>query len=1324
MNPHTLRKLFTSKAAIILASLVVAYLLLAYFAVNPLAKRLVPWIAESQLASTATVAEVRFDPLRLTTTIRDFKLTQKNGAPLASVAKLVVDFEVSGLLDWAWKFKDISMTQPQAHIAIDAQGKLNWSDLIAKLNEDPTPPSDSIARVVIEHIALIKGHLSYSDANRPQLFKAELTPLDLALDGFSTLPKDRGNYLIAAHFPEQGGSLKWKGSVGVNPLVSKGEMAIEQIQLAKLMRIVKGNTLPFQASGGDIQASFAYDFALVQDKPKLQLKQLALGVNNVAGELAGSGALTLNNAALTAAQLDLTVEKQTKLQLDTVAFKLEDLKLQQGSEQLQQGTETSLRLQQSSATLPTLAMTLDDSSQLQFDDLNITFNSLGINKGQQALLTLPQLDVQQVAYNLAEQRASIAHILLPSGIVNVSRDAKGAINWAQAFASPKSKASNDSKAFSASNQSQPTEPTPEPSLARTDAAPASAEPTATASTAPNSAHPFQLSIGDIQLQHWRVHYQDQTFVQPLQLKVANINVGFALEMPDGNVHVKQLSSTATGISAHSGNGTQPVATLRSITLKQGSLQLDKRSIDAESLILAGLNTALIQDSQALNWQTILQPVASAPQPSKRKAPANQQENDWAVGLKKLALTDSRLQIEDRRLAAPLRLTIEQAKLELQNPSLNLARAVPLNAVFNIKQGGQLNLQGKLTPSPLKADLSVKLAGLSLKPFAPYINQVALLTLNDGKTDVAGQLSLQQGQALALAFKGGFSVNQLSILEEASSTPFLGWERVSSNSLQVSLAPNRVHMAELQMVKPVGKLIIHEDKSMNITRILRNQANAQAPLAAAPQTATSPDPAKPDAAKPAPTPAGTSTQLQNANISQPAVVATQPTAPAQVAAAKPAAFPVSIDSVRIDQAQLEFADLSLTPQFGTYINSLSGVINGVSTDVNAVAQLELDGKVDDYGSAKIRGSLQPFNATAFTDVSLSFKNLEMNRLTPYSGKFAGRRIDAGKLSVDLEYKIKQRQLAGQNKFIINKLKLGDKIDSADAADLPLDLAIAILEDSDGLIDLDLPIAGSLDDPQFSYGSIVWKAIRNVLTKIVTSPFRALGKLFGSDAEKLEAIVFEPGSAGLMPPEQEKLNIISQALSKRQTLNLGIVPAYDSAADTRALQETAIRRQVANEMGIKLEAGQQPGPIDLQNKQAQSAIDDLYNTLTKKSLLKKLADKLEKPKAGHYEEALEKLTTSIVISEPDLQALAKARAEAIQQALVAAGIAARRVHIDAAVKSGVVDNSIPTKLTLDVKGDAGKTPASTNPESTNPDASKPAAKEPAAATPKQSTPAKPS
>lgn len=1078
----------------IIAGLSVLYLAFSYFAINPLAKRIVPWLAENKLASHASVGKVTFDPLRLKTIIENFNMSERSGAPLVGFEKLVVDFEVSGLFDWAWKFKEISITAPRASIAISTKGKLNWTDLIAKLNEEKTPPSNTIPRVVIGIFSVKQANIQYEDANRPTPFKADLTPLTFQLDNFSTLPKDRGDYLVAAKLSEQGGSLKWKGDLGVNPIASKGHIAFNNVQLVKLMQVVKNINLPFKPAGGDIQASFSYDFSLPKDQPKISLNNIAVTLDNLAGKVMSTGSLSLKQAA---------------------------------------------------ATIPQLDFSMQDNPQLKFQNLNLKL---------------------------------------------------------------------------------------------------------TDST-----------------------YEDQGFVHPLKVNVADFNLGFTFAMLQDNMEISKLQSSLAGLTVKSALYNAPVATLDKINLSEGEISLANQKVSVQSIILSGLNTQIIKEAnKPINWQSILKAVPSTPNKVSEVSNQGSKKSDWALSLKKLALDNANLHVEDRSLNTSVILDIEKVALEMQDTSLDLSHPMPVKVAFQVKQGGQFAAQGKLTPSPLKADLNVKLTQLMLKPFGPYISQFAFLKLNSGTAGGSGKLLVKDGKDLAVAFNGGFSVNKLSLLEEVSGAPFLGWQRISSDSLEVSLAPDRVHMAQLQVINPIGKFIIHEDRSMNITRILRNQpSSASTTLPAA--TASSKQSvitANTDIAKPT---------LQTTSEKTPEVL------PVSEISNTPSAkaFPVSIETVRIDNAELDFADLSLVPQFGTHINSLTGVINSVSTNAASIAQVELDGKVDDYGSASIRGLVQPFQATNFTDLKLSFKNLEMNRLTPYSGKFAGRRIDSGKLSVDLEYKIKQRQLAGENKFIINKLKLGEKVDSAEAANLPLDLAIAILEDSDGIIDLDLPISGSLDDPKFSYGSIVWKAIKNVLTKIVTSPFRALGKLFGADSEKLESISFEAGSPVLAPPEQEKLKIIADALSKRSGLALGIIPSYDVVLDSRALQEMLLRSKVALEMGIKLADGQQPGPIDLNNQKTQKAIDALYDTLTKKSFLKKLAAKLEKPKEGHYEEALEKLTVNIEVTEYDLQALAKLRGEIIQRTFVDTGIATDRVYIDTPVKVKADGKAINTKLTLDVK-----------------------------------------
>lgn len=1204
-----LRTLSQSLACKVFAGLLVFYFLFSWLAINPLAKWLLPWVAESQLASKASVEKVTFDPLRLTATIEKLALTEKSGAPLASFDKLVVDLETSGLFDWAWKLKQITLTAPRVDVHISKQGRLNWADLIAKLNEDPSPPSPDLPRVIIENISISQGNIDYQDAQHASPLQASLKPLDFELEGFSTLPKDRGDYLIAAKLPYQGATIKWKGNFGVNPLASQGSLAIEGLQIAKVMQWVNTANLPLQITAGTFASQFNYDFSLPNQQPKLLVSDAKLRVNDLAGALTQGDKLAFTQLEVKAKHLALDQQKQLLVTTQDIDVQLDQLKLHK--------PQAALAIAKSSLTLPKLVFAQDRQAQLTFDNLNLHIEQTQLQQAQKTLFALPELAIENVSLNLAERRANVAHILLNKGQLSATQTAAG-LDWQLAFAEPA---------------------TATPSPAETPAVPDE-------KVNEKASAPFQFAIDDIALAHWQLAYTDQQFAKPLQATVGDLNIQLGVDNTSG-LALKNVQLEATQLSLQSDK--KPAAQLAKFALSHAQLVLDQQKIDIAAIQLQGLKTTVIrQADQRLNWQAILSPVSgSHTATAKTSTQTATSAKPWSYAVKRLALQQAEIHIEDQTTPTPVVLDVVDASVETSDLSQNMARLLPVKAGFKVKQGGQFNLQGKLAAAPFKTELQCTLTNLALKPFAPYIQQAALLQLENGSASLQGKL--QQTSSGTTKFDGGFSVNQLSILEEASQQPFLRWEKLQGDGLALSLSPNKLQLSTLTLSKPQSKFIIYPDRSLNITKVIRTATPDQAAATTSTTTKAAPAPASQTTATA--TPASTSSD-----------------------------FPVAIDTVRINNAELEFADLSLPQPFGTHIHTLGGVINGISSNPSSTAQVELDGKVDDYGAARIRGSLQPFKTTEFTDIKLAFTNLEMNRLTPYSGKFAGRKIESGKLSVDLGYKIKQRVLAGENKFVINKLTLGERVDSKDAPNLPLDLAIAILEDSDGVIDLDLPVSGSLDDPKFSIGGIVWKAFTNVLTKIVTAPFSALGKLFGG-GEKLEAITFDAGSATLLPPELEKLHAVSTALSKRQQLKLGVLPGYDVTADTRAIQETTLRKQVAEEVGVKLEAGQAAGPIDLNNPKVQSAIKTLYDRLTNKGLLKRLASKLEKTPAGFYEQAQETLTTSIPVTEADLQALATTRAAAIQQAFVALGVNQERIAITnpATVKSE--RDHVPSKLTLE-------------------------------------------
>lgn len=731
------------------------------------------------------------------------------------------------------------------------------------------------------------------------------------------------------------------------------------------------------------------------------------------------------------------------------------------------------------------------------------------------------------------------------------------------------------------------------------------------------------------------------FVQPVALRVQEMSAQLALREASGAMALQGLQAQLQGLSLRVANAATPLASLASVRLENVAIDTAARKASAGSLLLSGLRTELVRqaDGQTLNWLQALQMQPAAAAPAARTAPAAARPAPaWQARLGRFLLDDAQLRLEDRSLRTAARADVRGARVELRDLSLDTARAVPVQARLPLAQGGTLEVTGKVAPQPLSADLQVRATGIDLRPAGPYLSQQALLSLDSGLVDVRGRLRLNQRQSLSGGFRGSAAVRQLAISEEGAGTPFLAWQNVNTDTLRLDLSPLRVQVQSLRLVRPVGKFIIHEDGTLNVTHLKR--------------------PA-PGAARSSPgtrgfTPASTASPA-SASASTPAR-APQTAAPS----AGPADLRLDIERVSVDNASLEFADLTLRPQFGTQMQALSGVITGLSNDPKTVAQVELDGRVEDYGSARVRGTVQPFKATEFTDLKLSFRNLDMKDLTPYSGKFAGRRIDEGRLSVDLEYKIKDRQLAGQNKFVIERIKLGERVDSPTAVNLPLDLAIAVLQDSEGVIDLDLPVSGSLDDPEFSYGRVIWKAVVNVLTRIVTAPFRALGHLLGGQADEMKGIDFEAGSPMLPPPEQEKLTSLAQALAKRPSLQLVIVPVYDATLDTTSLQEQAMRRAVLAEAGVSLKAGELPGPLDLFNTRIQSAIERQLKARTTGGWSFKTFDNLRdalrqaKPEdRARYQALLEQLRTTYPVSQDQLQALAQARAQAMRAHLVEVG-----------------------------------------------------------------------
>ncbi|MCX8017236.1 MAG: DUF748 domain-containing protein, partial [Rhodocyclaceae bacterium] len=611
---------------------------------------------------------------------------------------------------------------------------------------------------------------------------------------------------------------------------------------------------------------------------------------------------------------------------------------------------------------------------------------------------------------------------------------------------------------------------------------------------------------------------------------------------------------------------------------------------------------------------------------------------WHYRVDRLELTRFAVLLRDAGIAPPLELSLDDFALAIEGLSDDLGAPLPLRVGFDIKAGGRFDGEGSLTPQPLAADLRLKLAEVSLLPAQGYLASKTTLTLKDGKLSTAGRLNYSAREGPR--YRGDFAVRNLRLVD--GEEPLLAWKSLATSELK--LAAQRLDIGELRVNGLDTRLIIDKDKNINLKRVIK-----PAPPELSASSAS---------AAPAPQPAQD--------------------------------FVVNIDRVRFYNGEIFFADYSLVLPFGTRIHTLRGGLGNLSSQAGRGAgQVEIEGEVDDYGLARAVGQVDFFAPTAFLDLRVLFKNVEMMRLTPYTATFAGRKIDSGKLSLDLHYQIKNRELKAANQIVMDRLVLGERVNSPSAQELPLDLAVAVLEDSDGRIDLGLPITGSLDDPQFSYGQIVWQAIKNVLTKIVTAPFRAIAALFGGN-EPVEQVVFEAGAAQLTPPEREKLTRLAALLAKRPALVLEVRGTWGEA-DRVALQDLKLRRAIIEKMGERLPERGEPGPLSTAQPKVQAALEALYQARFGAAELAALKEgyrranpgKLEEGVAGRmlarltglvrekktlgedeierlkgadfYAVLFERLRAHEVVGEERLTALATARGENAVLALKAAGLA---------------------------------------------------------------------
>lgn len=743
--------------------------------------------------------------------------------------------------------------------------------------------------------------------------------------------------------------------------------------------------------------------------------------------------------------------------------------------------------------------------------------------------------------------------------------------------------------------------------------------------------PFQsegrLVFEDYQLPRLWDYIQDQVRFQIPQglltleghYRLSATDEGMDVLVEGGTLTVQDLQIQEKGTIT-------PVITIPLFEVNGVSVDVVKQDVRIPSIKSRDAHfTGWVGKDGVVNYQTLFSPVESESQPAPEREPSP--ANPWRMVIEDLALDNFTIDFEDRQPEDPVKLLLDTLHFHTSDVSLDLDRPLPVDLSFQFNQTGMAQLQGTLAIDPLTVELDLSLTDIALKPFQPYMAPFVQFDVENGALTLQGKTKFQKGAKAhpLVTFLGGMGVSDLVFDDPMQTKPFLTWDALGLKELDLQIEPTSVNLQEIELTNPVLVLMIDAEGGMNLKRLF--------------------------------SPPGSVSQEETASDEKPPEAETPGEPPT----------PVKIGSVTLTNLLARFTDQSISPNVVTKIEGLTGTIKGLSSDQLAKADVALQGTVDKYAPFKIAGQINPLSEDAYTDLTVTFKNLDLPTVSPYSTHNVGYPITKGKLSLDLEYKVSEKTLVGENKVLIDQLTMGEKIESPDATSLPIPLALALLKDRKGQIDIDLPVRGNLDDPDFSYGGVIWNALGNLLTKIATSPFALVGGLVGGSGDDLQYVAFPAGIAKLPPAEQEKLNALGQALADRPALRLDIAGAADPQVDRHALAVEHLRKQLQKRKFVQGSSSATKGvtveQIELNPEEEGPLLSELYveqfgaQPNTPPSSPEGKASGVPTP-----EQMKSKLIESIQVEDEQLRLLAQQRAQGIREYLIQEGkVAGDRVFL---------------------------------------------------------------
>ncbi len=1233
---------------------------LAWAIVPPLLKSQAQQRLSEMLGRSVTLGEVGFSPWSLELTLRDIVIGGAPGdpkaLPLLKVARLYVDADISSVLRAAPVVEAFEIDAPELRVARTAPGHYDIDDLIARFQPtSPEPPPSQPLRFALYNLKVSNAAVFFDD--RPVQQQHRLEALNLGLPFLANLPSKidvKVEPRLAFRFNDTPFDSGAQATPFAQTRQAKLQLKMGDLDLKPYIGYLP-ESLPVRLRGGSVAADLELDFAMpVNADPSATLRG-SVGLNNLAlDDTAGAPLLEWKRLAVA-----LSDVRPLHRALSFGAIELD---------------------------APTLHVSRDAAGRLNLASLTGT-----PSKAAAAPAAVPSAPTAPNAA-LSPWKVQVDAVRL-TGL---------SVLWADASVSPPAALALQSVDLKAGPLAYP--------FTADGAVPLSMQATLAGASAGGPAQgsvtvdgrvsdrqaELAVKLSALSLQALAPYVSQSLRAQVSGQLAASAQVKWAagdstrLTVGGGEITLDELQvADATAAPTRGKVKSKPPAiALKQFVVKGAEVDVLARSVTLASVKFVQPALAVSRDLEGIwnvqRWLKTTQPAAAPTRPVAAVASAPKGGADWRVDLREFGIDGGSLRLDDAYVVGvadsePVRMDVRAIQLAVQSLTLNGSRtAAPAKVQFSARllgpreidqvaskasdkstavalgavTSGVIDWRGQLGLQPLMVKGALKLDRFPLQAFEPYVRDRLPVRLLRAETGIKANVSVKELPAgLDIGVTGDVLLADMLVHSRpaAGAKPGIGntdellsWQSFKLSGVTLAMAPGRgpvIDITEAALADFYSRLVITEEGRFNLQDMSANRSVAPADAASAPAVAQAP-------------PAATATA---AAASGAAGTESAPVTPMQL----------SIGATRLTNGRVDFSDNFVRPNYSAELTELNGSLGAFRSGSRDMATLELHGRAAGTALLDISGQLNPTAQPLALNIRAKATDLELAPLSPYAGKYAGYAIERGKLSMDVSYAISpDGRLEAKNQVILNQLTFGERIDSPSATKLPVLLAVALLKDRRGVIDINLPISGSLNDPQFSVGGIIFKVILNLIEKAITAPFSLM---FGGGDEDLSEVAFGVGVPYFTESGVAALDKVAKALADRPSLKMTVTGESDPATERDGFVQAALNARLAQER--KKEAARSGAAAAAASAPAAPVFaagerDELLKAVYKDTDIPDKPRNLVGLAKSLPPAEMEALLKSTIEVTPDaMRQLALQRGLAVRDALVARGLPSERLFLAA-------------------------------------------------------------